>query len=244
MFYDIAAVAVILWFVARGRRSGFLATVVRLLGKLAAFLGALFLSRPAARIAYSFFVKDKLVAYVDKVILDNPAAAEMLDGLEGVVAFFADKAASFGAIVRAFDRLPGSLGGAQEVASQSGAESRLVELMNGGATLSEAIAEAALSPTILMILQAVAFLVLFLVFSLLVSWLVGLLGVVNHIPVIGSFNGLLGAALGAGEALLALYILGVVLSLIIAATGGYEFLSVEILESTYLLRRIIYFTLP
>ncbi len=237
LFYDLAAVAVILWFIAKGYRSGLLASVVRLLGKLLAFFGALFLSRPVAQLAYQAFVKNRLVAYVDKVILDNPGIAEMLDGLEGVMTFFAEKAEGFAALVRAFDRLPGTVGGVQEVASLSGAESRLIEMMNSGATLAEAIAESALSPTILMIMQAVAFLVLFLVLTLLVNWLVSLLGVVNRIPVIGTFNGLLGAVLGAGEALLALYILGV------AATGGNQYLSVEILENTWLLRRIIYLNL-
>lgn len=244
LFYDVAAVAIILWFIAKGYRSGLLASVLRLMGKLVSFFGALYLSRPVAQMAYLAFVKNRLVAYVDKAILDNPALTDMLEGLEGVMVFFADKAASFSSIVRTFDRLPGAFGGAQEVGAYAQAESRLIEMMNDGATLSEAIAEAALSPTILLILQAVAFLVLFLALSLLVGWLAGLLGVVNRIPVVGTFNGLLGGALGAGEALIAIYILGVILSLVIAATGGYEYLSVEILESTRLLRKIIYFTLP
>ena len=62
--YDLAAVLIILMTIAYSAQRGFATGVVRLIGQLAAFFGAAYLSRWGSEIIYNQFFKTEVTAFL------------------------------------------------------------------------------------------------------------------------------------------------------------------------------------
>lgn len=240
MIYDTVALLLILGLLWVGYRRGFVASILKLVATVAALVASFLLCRPAAAMVYDRFLRERLVAYVDETLLQNSLAAGFGDNIADMLESFTQQGGELLApIGQMFEHLPGAFGGALE---QADAEKTLALLVDGGATLAEALTAAALQPTILLILQSVLFLVFFGLFTLVMGILINISGVFNHIPLIGVFNRVGGALLGGLEAVVLLYILGMAATLAIAALGESPWLSVGILEETRLLSRVIFFS--
>ena len=64
--YDLAAVLIILMTIAYSAQRGFATGVVRLIGQLAAFFGAAYLSRWGSEIIYNQFFKTEVTAFLNR----------------------------------------------------------------------------------------------------------------------------------------------------------------------------------
>ena len=118
-------------------------------------------------------------------------------------------------------------------------------LAAGGSTLAEAVVDTVMAPVILFLIQAVCFLVIFSIISLVFRFLVSLGRGVNHIPVVGQLNQLLGLGVGVVKAAIEGYIAVLLLMLIVGLTkGSLDFLNYQVLEDTVLIRWIAGWPLP
>lgn len=89
------------------------------------------------------------------------------------------------------------------------------------------------------------FLVIFSIISLVFRFLVSLGRGVNHIPVVGQLNQLLGLGVGVVKAAIEGYIAVLLLMLIVGLTkGSLDFLNYQVLEDTVLIRWIAGWPLP
>lgn len=243
LFYDLLTVAFLLVMILLGWHRGLLAGLVRLVGRVASLVLALLVCYPLSQAIYGSFLEEPVVRYVDEQIIDNFGVDVVSDNLEQLLDQFGDGEAIVSGIAQMMEVLPSQLLPAGEEAKGSAAQQVADSLADGSTTLGESIVQVAVQPVIVTILQAVVFLVLFLVCTFVVGCLERLLQKVNHLPVLGWFNGLAGGALGAAEGVVWLFVAGMLASLVLAAVGETAWLSNDILRETRLLSRIIFFQL-
>ena len=95
------------------------------------------------------------------------------------------------------------------------------------------------------LLTMVAFLIIFLLAMLIVRALVRLTRSVNRVPVVGGINRLLGGALGAAEAFLLCYLIGMAATVLISfSENRWGWLNTAVVQKTYLLNWFIQFEFP
>ena len=95
------------------------------------------------------------------------------------------------------------------------------------------------------LLTMVAFLIIFLLAMLIVRALVRLTRSVNRVPVVGGINRLLGGALGAAEAFLLCYLIGMAATVLISfSESRWGWLNTAVVQKTYLLNWFIQFEFP
>ena len=95
------------------------------------------------------------------------------------------------------------------------------------------------------LLTMVAFLIIFLLAMLIVRALVRLTRSVNRGPVVGGINRLLGGVLGAAEAFLLCYLIGMAATVLISfSENRWGWLNTAVVQKTYLLNWFIQFEFP
>lgn len=95
------------------------------------------------------------------------------------------------------------------------------------------------------LLTMVAFLIIFLLAILIVRALVRLTRSVNRVPVVGGINRLLGGVLGAAEAFLLCYLIGMAATVLISfSENRWGWLNTAVVQKTYLLNWFIQFEFP
>ena len=95
------------------------------------------------------------------------------------------------------------------------------------------------------LLTMVAFLIIFLLAMLIVRALVKLTRSVNRVPVVGGINRLLGGVLGAAEAFLLCYLIGMAATVLISLSENrWGWLNTAVVQKTYLLNWFIQFEFP
>ena len=95
------------------------------------------------------------------------------------------------------------------------------------------------------LLTMVAFLIIFLLAMLIVRALVKLARSVNRVPVVGGINRLLGGVLGAAEAFLLCYLIGMAATVLISfSENRWGWLNTAVVQKTYLLNWFIQFEFP
>lgn len=108
------------------------------------------------------------------------------------------------------------------------------------ATAGDAVRTMAVS-----LLTMVAFLIIFLLAMLIVRALVKLTRSVNRVPVVGGINRLLGGVLGAAEAFLLCYLIGMAATVLISfSENRWGWLNTAVVQKTYLLNWFIQFEFP
>lgn len=245
LIFDGIALAVLVLCVFVGRRRGFVAMALLLVGTLVSLLVAQHFAPPAARWVYDTYTHDRLVEYVEDTLStdgeEGPTAiaaalediTQKLDPLEELVEF-KDKAGE----------LWQSLRGEGTVipfpdAEQADDQTAIELLLAGGSSLAEALVDVVLQPLVLTLLQLTLFLLLFVAVGSLVRLLIHLSRVLNHLPLLGGFNRFLGGLCGLVEGVVILYLAGIVLRLV--AAGFDSPLTPQLLHETRLLSKIIFF---
>lgn len=226
-------------------RQGFVSALLSLIGVVAGYVGAAILSAPISRWIYEALLRENLISGVAQQLPEqvggfSPESAEQLSQL----AQLGDEALE--AIHEALEQVGITqmpLGGGESLADS--AQKVLDTLAAGGSTLAEAVVDTVMAPVILFLIQAVCFLVIFSIISLVFRFLVSLGRGVNHIPVVGQLNQLLGLGVGVVKAAIEGYIAVLLLMLIVGLTkGSLDFLNYQVLEDTVLIRWIAGWPLP
>ena len=213
--FDIICTVVWLLLAVRYARKGFLAAVVQLTGNLVSLFGARQFSGWAAGqvfeqvFANSF--RDQIAASI------SAEGAVSLSGIAAKYAGFLPE--SFRAsIVAACERSIGAV------------------LADNAVVLADSIVENVLQPLLTPVITLVLFFLFYALLRLLVSMLVTVLGLVNKLPVIGTVNRGLGWLVGAGTALLDVYLVLCILWGLIVITGG----SLNVLNDTVMSTSLYY----
>lgn len=211
--WDLAAVAILVYFIGAGASRGLVRTVVSLAGYVAALVVARLGSPILAQFLYDHVVHDAirivLEGRLEELLAGGAAAGELVEAIpEGLRRIMGD----------------GVSGIAGDAARTEAGR------------LIEAIIDEALREPVLAILQGFLFLLLFTLTLLVVRRVSRLFGGINRIPLVGTFNTLLGGVLGVAQAALALAILSLALQLIILFTGGWFWLNPQVMDDTFILR--------
>ena len=210
--FDIICAVVWVILMVRYARKGFLASMVGLVGNLLSLLGAHQLSAACA----GWVFEHMLAGGFRTQIAASIAAGGAVD-LSGIAEKYAGfLPASFRAsIVAACERSIGAV------------------LADNAVVLADSIVENVLQPLLTPVITLVLF---FALLRLLVSMLVTVLGLVNKLPVIGTVNRGLGWLVGAGTALLDVYLMLCILWGLIVITGG----SLNVLNDTVMSTSLYY----
>ncbi|MEG2204757.1 MAG: CvpA family protein, partial [Oscillospiraceae bacterium] len=225
LLWDLGVVAVILGCALRARRKGFLTTVVELIGSLGGLAAALIYSGPVADRIYARFFASRVAEAVTQNIerFAEPGFDAFLSGLDAVLA-----------------QLPPMFSQAFGLQATQSVE-QLYEraIARGGANLALSLAETVIAPLAVAVLQMAAFCLIFTFCRIAVGLLARLLRGVNHIPLLGSVNGLFGLLLGVAQGVLTVFVAAVALRMLMLWLGGdLPFLSAETLADTVLLKRL------
>lgn len=216
--YDLAAVVLILVVVTRNARRGFASTVVGIVGHLAALAGALFLANLGAKAIYQMFLHSRVQQLLEENLSLIASASPDLAQLEA-------------AIEQTLEQLPSFLVNASGLGSFG--ESDLASLMAGGMAMTfEAVEETLVRPAVTGLVSLLLFVVLFAIFAFLARRLSGLAGWVCQNPLLQPADRFLGGVIGAGEALVELYLICVAMQLVLAFFGDMAYLNRQILSDT------------
>ena len=205
--FDIICTVVWVILMVRYARKGFLASMVGLVGNLFSLLGAHQLSAACA----GWVFEHMLAGGFRTQIAASIAAGGVVD-LSGI----AEKYAGF---------LPASF-----------RASIVAVLADNAVVLADSIVENVLQPLLTPVITLVLFFLFYALLRLLVSMLVTVLGLVNKLPVIGTVNRGLGWLVGAGTALLDVYLVLCILWGLIVITGG----SLNVLNDTVMSTSLYY----
>lgn len=215
----LGVTAVIL--IAGAYRKGFLSMLIRLAGYLIACVGGYLGSRALALTTYQLFLRDKMALSI------NEAAASAVEQVDLT-----------GKVQAALDGLPsllqkavtGWFGGTQAIADQFG------ELFSDSLTgIGDGVVEHIVYPILYPLLQSLYFLLLFAAIMVVVRFVARAFVHVRQVPIIGTLNALLGALLGAVQALLVFLIAVVAVQLLIRISGNQiPIFNEAVIEQTHL----------
>lgn len=212
ILFDILAVSAVVIFCIVGAKRGFVTMSVTLLKWGLAILLAGGLSTPIATGLYNGFVAEKAEAEI----------AEKLDVQSGVADIYE----------KAVNALPEGI----EITSSDHAFSLIKTETEKGVSLEHALCETVVRPAWLSLVRPICYVIIFAA-VLLACKLVGKMGtLVNHIPLVGQANKLLGAAAGALYGALLLFPVCAVLLIIVEITqGSLTWLNMQTFENTYVI---------
>lgn len=195
LVFDLVLLAVLLLAAVTSYRRGLLAAVVRFVGLLASLLGAWLLSQKAGPYLFEAFLRESFVERVEETIAQQ--------GTVDLTALV-DKYAGF---------LPQSI---QEKFIQSAGAALDVSAPD----VAETIVLQVVEPLFVPILTVVVFFVAFAALRLVVGLLSGLLTTINHVPLLGGANRVLGFVFGLLTGLMEVYVVLCVVWAVMVITSG------------------------
>ncbi len=215
----------------RGWRSGLLASLLRILGWVAAAFLAARYAEYLANWLFGNFLDERVTAMVAAAI-----PAELIAQIESGALAAQD---ALGALQEVLNSLSGFLG--SQTVDLGGTESILALVQEKGHDLADTITQTILRPVLVSLLRAVVSAVIFLVclwlFKLLARW-----SARHHRRhgkgLGGGVNSILGALAGLVEALALAYLYALILSAL-AGVVNQAFLNPEVFESTWLVSLLV-----
>ncbi len=216
---DLAAVLFVAGYIRSSARRGFVRTAVQLVGFFVSMLLANALSGPAAEYTFTHFVKEGLTEKISEQILSAGSAGSFLQTLEAVlesIPAYLLRALEFAGLPADFT-LPSVAGSAQQLAA--------------------GLVEQTIGPTCIALFSTIFFLLFFSLFLFVTRAVSRCFTGIRRIPIVGSFNSILGGCVGAVEGVLYLYLIVAIASLVLALTGdSIPYLNRQTLENTWILR--------
>ena len=213
--FDILCTAVWIILMLRYARKGFLSSIVQLVGNGLSLLGAHQLSAACAG-----WVFENLLAGGFRTQI---AASLSAGGVVDLTAI-TEKYAGF---------LPAGFRASIVAACERSIDAVLAD---NAVVLADSIVEKVLQPLLTPVITLVLFFLLYALLRMLVSLIVTVMGLVNKLPVIGTVNRGLGWLVGAGTAMLDIYLVLCVVWGVIVITGG----SLSVLNDTVLSGSLYY----
>ena len=225
---DAALGLVLLLILYNSWRRGFVVSLVRLAGTAAGFVLAAFLKGPIAQWGYNTFLEERVENYVaDALLGQGGALSGALSGLDHAGSAAAQLISGLLA-ERGLDFY------SSQDAGQMGKEI-LARITEKGLDPAAAIAQVAVRPLVMTVLETAVFFLLLLIADLLVRTVARVGLGVNRIPLVGGINRVAGLLCGAVYAVLVGYVIASALVLL-AGLGQdrWELLNSAVLRETVL----------
>lgn len=214
---DLVVLLLLVIFVFRGRKRGFIATFVSFIGALIATLFSAFLSSKIAPLIFEKFMRKSLIDSLVNTFTNGGG----LNFSEGYTDAFAGLPDFIHSMVD--DNITTFL---------DDMESGITESVISGATT---FVDTTLEPMIVGILFMLVFLILAMIFSMFLKFFVKRLHAVNDIPIVGGVNSLLGGGVGFLQGLLVIFLLLTLVSLFVGLTSDQnEYINTKIIEQSFL----------
>ena len=196
VIFDIIALVLAIFIIARSASKGFISSIISFLGGLASLIISSFLSGPLAEYIYGLFLKDKIISSITESIgnVSTNSASEFLNSLEQSV-----------------QSLPSPIVALFQSNGQSVVDIVTNNLGQGVQTIAENLSLKIIEPLFITLISTIFFIILFIILSLVFNLLSKLFVGIKKIPVIGKINSILGAVFGILYSLIILYVVYVVL---------------------------------
>lgn len=199
---DVIVAAIIIFYIFRSAKRGFVRTIIELVGYIAAIVIAVQLSGAIAEWSYNNIFREKAISSISEAV--SQSASESTDNQ----------------IDEIFEELPSvveSMMKAVGVSRQQIKDSITSGVSENSGSIAEKVADCAVKPVVISIVK---FIVVFIVFGVLLFLIRKLAIIVNKafsIPLVGGINKFLGGALGCAKgmvvAVLFIWVLSIVVSL-------------------------------
>ncbi|MEF9865191.1 MAG: CvpA family protein [Oscillospiraceae bacterium] len=207
---DIALIAILLFTAYTYMRSGFLASITRLVGNLLSLLGAMLVANKFSPTVFDNFFKSGLINKTAQTITEK-GSVYLKEFIENIQAFFPRNFVD-DIIVKA-DALMGS----------------------GAPDLAQQIVEQVVAPLMVPVISVVVFFATYAICRFIVAQVSAILTNVNRVPILGGVNKILGFATGVFGGILEIVLVLCAVWAIIAITGGaIPFLNEEVLSGSRL----------
>lgn len=225
---DVALGLILLSILYNSWRRGFVVSLIRLVGTAAGFVLASFLKGPIAQWGYDTFLEERVERYVaDALLSQGGALSGALSGLDHAGSAAAQLLSGLLA-ERGLDYY------SSQDAGQMGKEI-LARIAEKGADPAAAIAQVAVRPLVMTILETAVFFLLLFVADMVVRTIARVGLGVNRIPLVGGINRLAGLGCGAVYALLVGYVISSALVLLAGlGKNEWEFINSAVLRRTHL----------
>ncbi len=197
---------IIVIFAVSAYRKGFLNTITMLFGTIASLIVSLTLSSPIARFVYDNCISEKVGEVVSRhmsgvTIGDMASFSRNMDSL--------------------INELPSVISGMLQSGFGLNIEKWYDKIAAASVEdIASAVEEIIVEPIAVGLLRVLTFFVLFLSLMLIVNIVAAFLKGVNHLPLIGTVNEVLGGVMGAVQGMLYVFVLAAVLWLMLSASGG------------------------
>ena len=219
--YDLAAVLIILMTIAYSAQRGVATGVVRLIGQLAAFFGAAYLSRWGSEIIYNQFFKTEVTAFLNR-------------NLQG--GQLSDIVAQLQAGVEQLPRISANILG---MAVDTDAISQA--LSGGVSEVTAALEQMVIGPAVRGFLSVALFTIIFAALGIFVRLLTSAVHFVFRSPILSPIDRFLGGVMGFLQASLNLYLICVVLKLVFYFIGSMKYCNQGIIMDTLILSKFYAF---
>lgn len=206
---DVILVIIVIACIVDGFKKGFLKTFVTLIGELLSIVFAVYLSKPIADYFYNNFLSEKIISAINNAFASSNQLEAITDMLSKPFFVFASK-------------IGGSISPEQAVAA--GADNVIATVANG-----------IMSNLAGSLIRAATFIILLVIIRIVVSLITRALGFVRHLPIVGSVDGVLGAAVGLIKAALVIMVISILVYIVIMIFPN-QFINEQTLESTYLFK--------
>lgn len=172
--FDIALIAVIVFFVFIGKKTGFVRCVLNLIKSVAAFILARFLSEYAAQFVFDKVIKESLAEKINEALIKNILPAKQA----------------------AWEAIPSFI---RNMLSNAGIESEnFLQISSAGTSESMAASSVeAVKSIIVPLISLILLILFFIIISLLLGIVIKLIDRFFDLPVLSALNAFLGALAGA-----------------------------------------------
>lgn len=199
---DAAVIVMVFWTVYTSASKGFVASVIDLIGYVAALVGSRIISKFVSQMLYDSVLRPLLIDRVSDVLNEYFTVDQLIGELDKI-----------------FDELPAVLTNAINLDSRN-LIAGLQQNSGMGTNLAAGFTDAIVGPAVIGILQIVLFLVLFSVTLYAVHMLSSLFQEMYRLPVVGAANSILGGAVGMLESILLIFAFTTLLKLIFVLSGN------------------------
>ena len=225
---DILLIAVIVLFIILGAKKGFLAVAITFAGYVASIVLAFYLSSALSNVVYNQFFKTSVETKVYYKIHD-------LDITKNIDRIFEDAVQIIPYELRAIS--------IKNAAPEDKAAINAAAQKDGiGIEVSNAIANIIIAPVIKMMITAILLFIIALILMMLVRMIAKHIRL-DHIPILGPINAVLGGAMGILNGILVLYVILTISTAILMITSyQIPLLSKEVLNQSFIYKTFLQFS--
>lgn len=220
LIIDIAIILIIAFVIWRSAVRGFVRTVIEMVGYILAAVISISLSGTIAEAAYDNLLRPKVISAAQKTVDSTAQSAE------NYANEIWDSMPSF--ISKTVD----IFGKKEEVVKDIGES-----VKGNGISAVENIADSAVRPIAINLIRTLSSVIIFLILLALVKFLARWINRLFSIPVVGSFNALLGGAVGAVKGFILIFITVFVIRVAVnAMLGSFWIFDQQLINDTFLFR--------